>query len=401
MRPRASEVGDAACAGLTGDRAEPPPAASPRPSVTVVVPTYHEVENIPLLVERLARVRDEAGLELELLLMDDDSQDGSEELVRGLALDWVQLVVRRTDRGLSQAVMDGLRRSRRDFLVVMDADLSHPPEKIPEMLGELASGADMVVGSRFAAGGTTDDEWGVFRWLNSRVATLLAAPLTRIKDPMSGFFALRRSTFEGGRDFNPVGYKIGLEVLIKCRCEKVVELPIHFADRQLGKSKLSLKEQLKYLQHIRRLYIYRYGTWSHLAQFLVVGASGVAVNLALLTAFLRARVPDRVAVLLAISLSMIWNFFLNRRFSFSYARTSSILRQFVGFVAGCSVGAAVNFATTLALWDVIRVKQAAALVGVIAGTAFNFIVSRYLVFRAAHFKRASSEPGDGGERTRG
>ncbi len=369
--------------------AEPPVrlVPVPRPSVTVVVPTYREVENIPHLVNRIRAVRESACLDLELLLVDDNSLDGSVEAVESLGLSWVRMVVRTADRGLSHAVLDGLRRSERDVLVVMDADLSHPPEKIPEMIAALQRGAEVVVGSRFADGGSTDDDWGLFRWLNSRVATLLALPLTRLRDPMSGFFAMRRSTFAAGRDFNPVGYKIGLELIIKCRCEKAVEVPIHFSDRRYGKSKLSLKEQLRYLQHIRRLYIYRFGTWSHLAQFLVVGCSGLAVNLALLTAFLAVRVPEKLAVGLSIALSMAWNFVLNRRFSFSYARSQSIARQLFGFVAACSLGAAVNYATTVAVWQTFHYKQSAAAVGVLAGTAFNFVFNRFFVFRTRYVKR--------------
>ena len=363
------------------------PAVSPelanayRPSITVVVPTYREAENIPHLVARVAAVREREGLELELLLMDDDSEDGSAEVVQRLGLPWVTLVRRTTDRGLSQAVLDGLRRSTRDVLVVMDADLSHPPEAIPDLVRKLAEGADFVIGSRWARGGSTDDQWGLFRWFNSRIATLLALPLSPVKDPMSGFFALRRETFQRGRELNPIGYKIGLELLVKCACREPAEVPIHFADRRYGESKLSLKEQLRYLQHLRRLYIFKYGTWSHLLQFLVVGASGVAVNLAALTLFLALRMGDNLAVALAIGVSMAWNFALNRRFSFSYAREGSWLVQLAGYVGACSVGAIVQYFTTLALWEVFSYRQLAALVGVAAGTALNFVGSRFLVFR--------------------
>ena len=365
--------------------------AAPGPTVSVVVPTFREVENIPALVERLGRVR-AAGLDLELLVVDDDSGDGTEELLAKLGVPWCRLIVRKRDRGLSQAVLEGLRQARGDVFVVMDADLSHPPEKIPELVAALASGADFALGSRFAAGGSTDDDWGFYRWLNSRVATLLALPLTRVADPMSGFFALRRETFEAGRDLNPVGYKIGLELLVKCGCSRAVEIPIHFSDRRFGESKLSLKEQLKYLQHLRRLYNHRFGVWSHLAQFLAVGATGLAVNLAALTVLLRARVGQQPAVALAIAISMVWNFVLNRRFSFSYARRRSPAAQFLGFVAACSVGAVVNYAVTLAVWDAFAVKQLAAAVGVAAGTVFNFLSNRFLVFRHEHVK-ADADPG--------
>jgi dolichol-phosphate mannosyltransferase len=363
------------------------PAPFDSSSVTVIVPTFREAENIPHLVERLRVLREAVGLDLELLFMDDDSRDGSAELVASLALSWVSLVTRTTDRGLSQAVVDGLKRSERDLVVIMDADLSHPPEKIPELLSAVRNGADVAVGSRFTEGGSTADDWGPFRWLNSRVATVLALPLTTINDPMSGFFAMRRSTLTVGREFDPIGYKILLEIIVKCRCRYVFEVPIHFDNRQLGRSKLSIHEQLKYFRHLRRLYTFRYGTWSHLAQFLVVGASGLGINLLSLTLLLHQGVAERPAVAIAIMVSMVWNFALNRRFSFSYARDRSIVRQFCGFVAACSVGALVNYLTTTNLWSMLRMKQLAAVIGVLAGTFFNFAASRFLVFRTKHVKR--------------
>ena len=203
---------------------------------------------------------------------------------------------------------------------------------------------------------------------------------------MSGFVALRRETFRAGREFNPIGYKIGLELIIKCHCKRVVEVPIHFVDRTFGESKLSLKEQLRYIQHLRRLYIYKFGTWSHLVQFLTVGASGLIVNLLCLTLFLHLGMNEKAAIGLPIAISMVWNFALNRRFSFSYARSSSIWWQFAGFVAACSLGAVVNYFVTSAIWDAYRYKQVAAGIGVAAGTVFNFVANRFVVFRGRHVK---------------
>jgi dolichol-phosphate mannosyltransferase len=360
------------------------PAVTAAPVLTVVVPTYHEVENIPILIERLEKVRQHLGGRLDVLLMDDDSRDGSAELVQSMGLPWVRLITRTSDRGLSQAVLDGLRTATGNVLVVMDADLSHPPEVLPQMLDRLEAGADFVVGSRFVEGGTTDDDWGIFRWLNSRVATLLAFPLTRVKDPMSGFFMLRKDSFQARSNYNPIGYKIGLELLVKCDCQNVAEVPIHFTDRQLGKSKLSFKEQLRYLQHVRRLYNHRFGVWSQLAQFLLVGASGLVVNLLLLTAFLRLGLSAKVAPIPAIGLSMVWNFLLNRRFSFSFARDQSVLKQFWGFVSACSLGAVVNYLVTLGVLRWVSAPQLAATVGVIAATGFNFAASRLYVFKQKH-----------------
>ncbi len=368
--------------------AHPVIGTAPRPagSVSVIVPTFREVENIPHLISRLQAVRDRVGYDIELVFMDDDSADGSALLVSSLALPWVRMITRNSTRSLSAAVLDGFAQTQGDIIVVMDADLSHPPEKIPELIEAVKSGAELAVGSRFVDGGSTADEWGVFRWLNSRVATLLARPLTIIDDPMSGFFALRRKTLGAGKDFSPVGYKIMLEVLVKCDCRLVVEVPIHFETRHFGKSKLSLREQFKYLRHLRRLYIHRYGTWSHLAQFLVVGASGLGINLCMLTLLLHWRIPQRQAVAGAIVISMVWNFALNRRFSFSYARDQALISQFCGFVVASSVGAVVNYFTTIRFSSALGYPQLAAILGVIAGTAFNFVSSRFLVFRSKHVR---------------
>lgn len=223
------------------------------PELTIVVPTFKEAENLPELLRRLEALRHAAGIDLELLIMDDNSADGSEQIVAAAGHPWATLIVRRNDRGLSHAVLDGLRRARAPRVVVMDADLSHPPERIPDMLTELDRGADFVVGSRYVRGGSTDAAWGLLRWANSKAATLMARPFTSIRDPMSGFFALRTADLARAADINPIGYKIGLEILVKCRFTRVVEVPIHFADRTRGQSKLNFREQARYARHVARL----------------------------------------------------------------------------------------------------------------------------------------------------
>ncbi|MEM8730020.1 MAG: polyprenol monophosphomannose synthase, partial [Pseudomonadota bacterium] len=214
--------------------------------VSVIVPTYREVENIPLILRRLEDLRKDYELDLEVLFVDDDSQDGSVEAVEAFGQDWARILVRTEDRGLSPSVIDGFNQAGGDILVCMDCDLSHPPEVIPRMILGLHSGQQMVIGSRYVPGGSTDDEWGFGRWLISRAATLLARPLTQVHDPMSGYFALRAADFARARDLNPIGYKVGLELIVKCGFENVGEVPIHFSDRVRGESKLTLKEQLLY-----------------------------------------------------------------------------------------------------------------------------------------------------------
>ncbi len=370
-----------------GDPASLPGAATATAvRVSVIVPTYKEAENLPHLVRKVAGCLQEAKLAAEIIVVDDNSPDDTESVCALLAKEFpLRLEVRRNERGLSSAVIHGLRLATGQVFVVMDADLSHPPEKLPELVEALSDPAvDFVIGSRYVRGGTTDEGWGLFRWLNSKVATLLARPFTSAKDPMSGFFALRRETFERSAKLDPVGYKIGLELLVKGGCRGLREIPIHFNNRLYGKSKLSLKEQLNYVRHLRRLFEFKMGAWAYPIQFAFVGATGMAVDLAAFALLLKA-IPYQVARLLAIWLAMSSNFFLNRRLTFSYARKESALRQYLFFCGACGVGAAVNWGTTVLLiasMDFFRTRMIlAAAAGVVAGVGFNYLLSRKVVFR--------------------
>lgn len=223
------------------------------PRITVVLPTYNERENLAPLAQRLFTALDPR--EAELLVVDDDSPDGTAAAAAELAATYpVRCLVRHGERGLATAVIAGLRAARGELLVVMDADLSHPPEAIPALVAALADPAvSMAIGSRFVRGGRVDLHWPWHRRLNSLVARLLARPLTPVRDMMSGFFAVRRRglRLEG---LEPVGYKIALELIVRHRWTRVVEVPITFSERAAGRSKLNIGEQLRYLRHLARLY---------------------------------------------------------------------------------------------------------------------------------------------------
>lgn len=362
--------------------------------ISIVIPTFREVENIPHILKRLDALRQEQGIDLEVIFADDNSKDGSVEAVEAFGADWARILVRTENPGLSPAVIDGFREAKHSLLVCMDCDLSHPPEKIPQMVLALSAGQEFVIGSRYVPGGSTDDDWGMFRWLNSRIATLLARPLTAIKDPMSGFFSLRKADFEMAQDLNPVGYKIALELIVKCGFENVGEVPIQFTDRVYGESKLTLKEQLKYIQHLRRLYLHRFANAMYILQFLVVGASGVVVNLAVLSLLLLMGLPEAVCLAGGIAVSLVTNFLLNRRFTFSYARDRNIARQFFGFLSASAVGFTVNY--LVAIWMNNSVLQPSAyslhisaMTGIAAGMAFNFLGNRFVVFRKRYVRKDS------------
>lgn len=252
--------------------------------LSIIVPTLNEAPNLRPLVERLSAV---AGENYEIIIVDDNSRDGTGDVVRDLSQQYpVKLVVREHPKdGLAGAVLQGFRAATGRVLVVIDADLQHPPEKVPELVHRLDSGSDFAIGSRYAAGGSTAERWGALRKINSRAATALARPFAgRVSDPMSGFFALRRETLDRAQRLTPLGYKIGLELMCKCRVQNVAEVPIHFGTRNAGHSKLTLREQFTYLEHLSRLYDFSFPRASPIAKFAVVtslawaiGAAGLVV----------------------------------------------------------------------------------------------------------------------------
>ncbi|HLY77155.1 MAG TPA: polyprenol monophosphomannose synthase, partial [Thermoplasmata archaeon] len=194
----------------------------------------------------------------EVIVVDDSSPDGTAATVRRLAETGpYRLVSRPTRSGLSSAVLDGTRAANGALVVVMDADGSHPPERLPDLIEPLRSGrAEFVLGSRRVRGGS-DEGLTTVRWITSWVATLPARPLTRVHDPMSGFFAVRREVL-GRAALTPTGFKIALEVLVKCHPSPVIEVPFRFGARLAGESKLGPTTSASYARHLFRLYRWRF-----------------------------------------------------------------------------------------------------------------------------------------------
>ncbi len=229
-------------------------------NLSIIIPTFQEAANLEQLVTRISQTLADSNLIFEILIVDDDSRDGTDALIANLAELGlpVRLILRKNERGLSSAVIRGFDEAQGSTLICMDADLSHPPEAIPDLLNALDQpGVDFVIGSRYVGGAGTDDEWGLFRRANSYAATALARPFTMARDPLSGYFAMRRSQYRMCDSLSPLGYKIGLELIVKCNCRNVAEVPIHFAQRRCGSSKLTLKQQWLYLRHIARLARYK------------------------------------------------------------------------------------------------------------------------------------------------
>merc|ERR1712137_1333075 len=230
-------------------------------SISLVIPTFREAPNIRPLSTRIHKVLTRENIDYEIIFVDDNSNDGTTDIVEELREKDnipVSILVRTKERGLSSAVVHGFKHAKNDVFVVMDADLQHDPEYIPKIAGPIREQtADFVMGSRNVTGGKVED-WPLHRRIISWGATNMARPLTNAGDPMSGFFSIHRKTFEQARGLNPMGYKIGLELIVRCRCKKEKEVGIVFKDREHGESKLTMKQNLLYVRQLLGLYWAKY-----------------------------------------------------------------------------------------------------------------------------------------------
>jgi dolichol-phosphate mannosyltransferase len=225
--------------------------------LSLVIPTYNEKNNIRALIEQLDSVFKKSSIKAEIIIVDDNSPDGTGDIVENLKASYpLKIVHREKKTGLSSAVLEGFKAANGEFLGVMDADFSHSPQDVPKLLKVLESDeADLVVGSRYVKGGSIDN-WPFRRRLISRVACLFARPLTTVKDATSGFFMLKKGILEG-REIKTEGFKIGLEIIGKGKYSRAKEVPISFIDRKHGESKMGTKETLQYLVQLSKLYAHK------------------------------------------------------------------------------------------------------------------------------------------------
>ncbi len=315
-------------------------------SVSIVVPTYKEAENLPILIPQVAAAMRARGWMWELIVVDDNSPDATVAVLEELqkTLPNVRYLVRTKERGLSSAVLAGISLAHNDYVVVMDADLSHPPESVPDLVDKLLRDeADFVIGSRYVEGGRTED-WSAFRWLNSYIATLMAKPLVgTVRDPMAGFFAMRREALRTADALNPIGYKIGLELIVKTHITRVGEVPIVFRNRQHGESKLTLKEQFRYLEHLSRLFDYKFPKGSPRVKFLIAAGCGTAACFGAVATSEAVGLPGFVS----IAAGLMGMILVTLAFFVRYVRTQ---RDFLVMRNPYSEFASISMAEFLAGW---------------------------------------------------
>ncbi|MDI6916168.1 MAG: glycosyltransferase family 2 protein [Thermoplasmatales archaeon] len=350
--------------------------------ISIVIPTYNEKENIEKLIEKIFDAC--RNIETEVVVVDDNSPDGTGQVAEKLKEKYnLHVLIRKNKTGLSSAVLDGFKIAKGDIFGVMDADLSHPPDAIQVMLKPIIDGkADFVIGSRYAKGGNIEN-WSVKRKIVSKGATFLAKPLTRIDDPMSGFFFLKKEIINHV-NLNPKGYKIGLEILVKGRYRNVIELPYTFRDRKHGKSKLNFKEYKNYLLHLLMLYSYKKSIFHQFFKFCIVGGIGVLVNICVLYSLVEfLYLWYMFAAVVAFVVAVSSNFVLNKIWTFKEkSKGIKVAGQYSKFFIVCIIGLLINLGVLYILvqygnmWYVL-----AQLVAIGVATLNNFVGSKFWVFK--------------------
>ena len=365
---------------------ENPPHAIATPQLSVIVPTFNERDNVTTLFRRLEKTL--AGLAWEVIFVDDNSPDGTWDVVRGLARQDLRVrCVRRVGRrGLSGACIEGILASSAPCVAVIDADLQHDETQLPKMLALLQSGeAELVVGSRYIEGGSADS-FNKQRAGASALATEVAKRVLRVKiaDPMSGFFMIRRDRFEQlAPQLSTQGFKILLDVVATARGNlRVREIPYVFRPRLHGQSKLDSQVVLEYAG----LLIAKASGDLISTRFLafgLVGSVGVIVHLFVLRALLPLGMPFAMDQTAAMYIAMAFNYSLNNAFTYRDQRRRGwrFLTGFAMFAALCSFGVVGGVGVSSLLYTSDSRWWVAGLASAVVGVAWNYIANSAITWR--------------------
>ncbi len=360
---------------------------SPSPEISVIVPTFNERDNVAEVVSRLDRCF--AGRAWEAIFVDDDSTDGTADLVRRIARRdaRVRCIQRIGRRGLSSACVEGMLASAAPYVAVIDGDLQHDEALLPRMLDTLKSGeVDVVVGTRYSEGGGVGD-WERSRARMSRIATRLSRLIVReqLSDPMSGFFALRREVLENSvRELSSIGFKILLDILASSPMRlRIRELPYQFRSRHAGESKLDSQAVWEYLMLLADKLFGRYVP-VRFVTFGAIGGFGVLVHFLVLGVLFRGLGVDFMFSQTAAALvAMTSNFAMNNVLTYRDRRLRgwAWLRGWGSFTLVCSIGMLANVGVAAYLFASAAGWAAAALAGIAIGAVWNYAMSATYTWR--------------------
>jgi len=367
-------------------RADASAAVQPAPELTIVVPTFNEKANIPLLVDRLAQLL--TSCDWEVIFVDDNSPDGTAAAARaiGASDSRVRCIRRIGRRGLAGACLEGMLASQARYVAVMDADLQHDEGLLVPMLEALRAGrADVAVASRYLYGGSaaglSKQRSRVSRGSNTLVRLLLGIDLT---DPMSGHFMIRRDALEAiAPSLSTQGFKILLDILATARGSvRTIELPSTFRERQHGESKLDSKIALDFAALVTAK-LTNDAVSARFLLFCMVGLTGIGIHLSILSALLITNLSFGAAQAFATIGAIAWNFVLNNLFTYRDQRLTGwhFVTGLIRFQVICAIGAISNVGIATWIYDYDETWWIAGLGGALIGTVWNFVVSAALVWR--------------------
>ena len=349
--------------------------------LSIVVPTFNESQNVKELLRRIEATLGMTGW--EIIFVDDDSPDGTAAVVRDIsrADARVRCLQRVGRRGLSSACIEGMMAASAPTIAVMDADLQHDEAVLPKMLTEIEGGADVVIGTRYSAGGSTGD-WNESRKAMSQLATTVSQVILKqpVSDPMSGFFMLQRKVLESTvHHLSGLGFKILLDILATVKQPlRVTEVPYRFRDRIAGESKLDEVVVWEYAMLLADKTIGRYVPVRFLA-FSIIGGIGIFVHMAVLSAVLHGLdLSFTTAQSVATGTAMTFNFALNNVLTYRDSRLKGMgwFRGLLSFMLACSLGAFANVGIASYLFENRTQWIVAALAGVVVGAVWNYAVSQ-------------------------
>ena len=372
--------------------------------VSIIIPTYNESENIINILHSIKEIIPKNIL-TQTIVVDDNSPDGTGKLVedylknvKKMADHTIEIIHRKAKNGLGSAILNGIQQAKGDTIVVMDCDFSHPPQIIPKLVESIKKYQyDIAVASRYIKGGKIQG-WSQKRKLMSKFATLIAKKGLGVntKDPMSGFFAFKRSIIKE-LNFDAIGYKILLEIIVKTKGVNIKEIPYTFQDREFGSSKLGIKTILDYYKSVWKLY--RYGKplekqekrssvkfLSKAGRFYTVGASGFIVNY-LISLFFTSGGYDMWylhATTIGIFASITSNFVLNKIWTFGDRdfKIKKTISQYGKFAMFSSLGALVQLGMVYFLVDGNSIAYPLALIIAVITAAFgNFVLNKKWTFK--------------------
>jgi dolichol-phosphate mannosyltransferase len=362
-------------------------------NLVIVLPTYNERENIQALIPALLKELRRVPYVSHILVVDDNSPDGTADAVRALMRESPSLhLLSGAKRGLGAAYVRGMRHAltalSADVVVQMDADFSHDPADLPRLLHALAQPADFVIGSRYVRGGSIPSNWGWHRKANSSVGNLVArylAGLYGVRDCTAGFRAIRASILRQIElhTLRVKGYAFQVALLHRAAKlgARVVEIPVHFIDRKMGESKLGLSDIIEFI--INAWWI-RLWSARRFIKFCIVGATGVVVNLSAFSALLAWGANPYIASPIAVELSVLSNFLLNNAWTFRYRRKAEHIGiRGLKFNVVSLLSLAVTFGVFVTLSKILpqlplRIDQ---LVAIAPATAINYFLNSYWTFK--------------------